>query len=216
MLPRSQALGDRVYPESQCGFRAHRSTVDMIFSLRQLQEKCREQYNPLCIDFIDLTKVFDLMSRDGLLLKRIGCPPTLLRILIAFHENQHCTIIADGDRSKPFKVSNGVKQSCMFAKTLFKIFFSSVLAFAFQDSSKGIYLHTRSDGKLCNLRRLCAKAKVRKFLTRELLFADYAALVAHKEHELQLIQKAWLQRWTRTARLVDNSTSYAKKYQRPS
>ena len=42
-LTRLQNLALQVYPESQCGFRAGRSTVDMIFSLRQLQDKCREQ-----------------------------------------------------------------------------------------------------------------------------------------------------------------------------
>ena len=36
-------LAERIYPESQCGFRSKRSTIDMIFSVRQLQEKCREQ-----------------------------------------------------------------------------------------------------------------------------------------------------------------------------
>ena len=34
VLMRLQKLAERVYPESQCGFRAERSTVDMIFSLR--------------------------------------------------------------------------------------------------------------------------------------------------------------------------------------
>ena len=33
-LHRLRKLADRVYPESQCGFRPNRSTVDMIFSLR--------------------------------------------------------------------------------------------------------------------------------------------------------------------------------------
>ena len=46
---RFQALAERVYPESQCQCRSPRSTVDMVLSLRQLQEKCREQSNPLCI-----------------------------------------------------------------------------------------------------------------------------------------------------------------------
>ena len=53
-------------PESQCGFRGGRGTVDMIFAARQLQEKCQEQYDELFITFIDLTKVFDTVSRDGL------------------------------------------------------------------------------------------------------------------------------------------------------
>ena len=72
-----KVLADRVYPESQCRFRANRSTTDMVFSLRKLQEKCREQQQPLFVAFIDVTKAFDLVSRDGLLkiLPKIGCPP---------------------------------------------------------------------------------------------------------------------------------------------
>ena len=42
ILIRLQKLVERIYPESQCGFRAERSTLDMVVSLRQLQEKCRE------------------------------------------------------------------------------------------------------------------------------------------------------------------------------
>ncbi|XP_047476471.1 craniofacial development protein 2-like [Penaeus chinensis] len=49
---------------------------DMVLSLRQLQEKCREQKQHLYLAFIDLTKAFDLVSRDGLFkaLEKIGCP----------------------------------------------------------------------------------------------------------------------------------------------
>ena len=60
-LTRMQSLASQVYPESQCGFRAGRSTVDMIFSLRQLQENYREQ-QPLFLAFVDLTKAIDLVS----------------------------------------------------------------------------------------------------------------------------------------------------------
>ena len=76
ILTRLQKLAERVYPESQCGFRAGRSTIDMVFSLRQLQEKCREQQMPLHIAFIDLTKAFDVVNRDSLfqILPKIGCP----------------------------------------------------------------------------------------------------------------------------------------------
>ena len=49
VLMKLQILAERIYPESQCGLRAKRATIDMIFSLRQLQEKCREQEKPLCL-----------------------------------------------------------------------------------------------------------------------------------------------------------------------
>ena len=50
-------------PESQCGFRSNRGTVDMIFVLRQVQEKCREQNIGLYAAFVHLTKAFDAVSR---------------------------------------------------------------------------------------------------------------------------------------------------------
>ena len=36
-----QTLADLIYPESQCDFRSGRSTVDMIFSVRQLQREMK-------------------------------------------------------------------------------------------------------------------------------------------------------------------------------
>ena len=55
---------DLVLPESQCGFRRGRSTTDMTFVARQLQEKCREQHQDLYLAFVDLTKAFDTVNRD--------------------------------------------------------------------------------------------------------------------------------------------------------
>ena len=64
-------------PETQCGFRSNRGTVDMIFVRRQIQEKCREQNMCLYAAFVDLTKAFDTVGRDGLgkILARLSCPP---------------------------------------------------------------------------------------------------------------------------------------------
>ena len=53
-------------PESQCGFRKDRGTIDMIFTARQLQEKCQEQNVDLYMTVVDLTKALDTVSRDGL------------------------------------------------------------------------------------------------------------------------------------------------------
>lgn len=187
VLSRLIILASRVYPESQCGFRAGRSTVDMVFSLRQLQEKCQEQRMPLYLAFIDLTKAFDLVSRSGLfkLLEKIGCPPHLLAVIASFHDDMHSTISFNGATSEAFPVSSGVKQGCVLAPTLFGIFFSMLLQYAFKDCDEGVFIRTRADGKLYNLARLRAKTKVLEVLIRELLFADDAALASHTEDGLQ-------------------------------
>ena len=59
-------LAERNLPESQCGFRPNRSTVDMVFAVRQVQEKCMEQNINLYSVFIDLAKAFDTVNREAL------------------------------------------------------------------------------------------------------------------------------------------------------
>ena len=187
ILVRLQKLAERVYPESQSGFRAERSTVDMVFSLRQLQEKCWEQQMPLYVAFIDLTKAFDLVSREGLfrILLKIGCPPKLQSMIESFHTDMKGTVQFNGSTSEPFSILSGVKQGCVLAPTLFGIFFALLLKHAFGSTTEGIYLRTRSDGRLFNLARLRAMTKVREVLIRDMLFADDAAVAAHTQREFQ-------------------------------
>lgn len=120
-----QTLTERVYPEAQCRFRAETSTIDKIFKLRQLQEKCQGQRKPLYIAFIDLTKAFYPVFRKGLsdLLQRFGCPHKLQR-MIAFSVKEPSS--TKGSTSDPFPFNSGVKlQGCVLAPTLLSILFSS-------------------------------------------------------------------------------------------
>jgi hypothetical protein len=75
ILARLKTLAARNYPESQCRFRAAISTIDMIFSVKQLREKSQEQNKPFFLAVKDLTKAFDIVSRSVLfqLPKKIGC-----------------------------------------------------------------------------------------------------------------------------------------------
>ena len=195
LLIHLQRLAERVYPESQHGFRAERSMVDMVFSLCQLQEKCREQQMPLYIAFIDLTKAFDLVSRDGLFkaLHKISCPPRLHSLIESFHSNMKGTGQFNGNLSKPFDMHSGVKQGCVLAQTLFGIFFTLLLRHAFGTAQEGIYLQTRSDGSLFNLACLKVRTKVCKALIRDMLFADDAAVITHTQRELQLLMDCFSQ-----------------------
>ena len=121
LLSRLQKAESKILPESQCGFRANRSTIDAIFTLRQLQEKSIEQQRPLFMVFIDFTKAFDTVNRELLwkLLDHFGCPNTFTKIIREFHEGMQATVLVDGDLKEPFPVCHGVKQGCILAPTLF-------------------------------------------------------------------------------------------------
>ena len=120
-------------PEIQCGFRKHRGTIDMIFTARQLQEKCQEQNVDLYMTFVDLTKAFDTVIREGLwkIMAKFGCPAKFIAMVRQFHDGMLARVQNDGEFSDPFPVTNGVKQGCVLASTLFSMMFSAMLTDAF-------------------------------------------------------------------------------------
>ena len=174
-------------PESQCGFRKYRGTIDMIFTARQLQEKCQEQNVDLYMTFVDLTKAFDTVSRDGLwkIMAKFGCPPRFIAMVRQFHDGMQARVQNDGEFSEPFEVTNGVKQGCVLAPTLFSMMFSAMLMDAFQDSDTGFPIRYRFDGNIFNLRRLQAKTKVQTDVLDELLYADDMDKNASTEAKMQ-------------------------------
>ncbi|KAK2189424.1 hypothetical protein NP493_107g07020 [Ridgeia piscesae] len=124
-----------VFPETLYGFRGNRSTVDMIFCHRQLQEKCIEQDRPLYMVFDDFSKAFDTVGRTGLwqLLRKYGCPEKFTTMIEALHTGMMANVSVGGEFSESFGVTNGVKQGCVLAPTLFSIFLSAMLDEAFLD-----------------------------------------------------------------------------------
>ena len=104
-------------PESQCGYRKDRGTTDMIFIARQLQEKCQEHNMDLYMTFVDLTKAFDTVSREGLwkIMAKFGCSTKVIAMVRQFHDGMLARVQSDGEFSDPFPVTNGVK----LAPTLF-------------------------------------------------------------------------------------------------
>ena len=174
-------------PESQCGFRKDRSTTDMIFAARQLQEKCQEQNLDLYLTFVDLTKAFDTVCREGLwkIMAKFGCPEKLINMVRQFHDGMMATVQDQNASSASFPVTNGVKQGCVLAPTLFSIMFSAMLQDAFADDSNGIKYNYRFDGDFFKLRRLQAKTKIQEGIARDFLFADDSALAAGSEADMQ-------------------------------
>ena len=118
----------------------------------------------LYLTFVDLTKAFDTVSREGLwnIMSKFGCLDRFVKIVRQFHDGMMTRVLDDGNPSDPFQVSNGVKQGCVLAPTLFSLMFSAMLTDAFRETCFGVPIKYRCDGKLFNFRRLQSVTKVKE------------------------------------------------------
>nr|VZI41450.1 unnamed protein product [Spirometra erinaceieuropaei] len=180
-------LEQGLLPQSQCGFRRHHGTTDMIFAARQLQEKCQEMRTHLYSTFVDLTKAFDTVNREGLwkIMQKFGCPEQFTQMVRQLHDGMMARVTDNGAVSEAFAVTNGVKQGCVLAPTLFSLMFSAMLMDAYRDERPGIRIAYRTDGHLLNQRRMHFKSRVSTTTVHELLFADDCALNTTSEEEMQ-------------------------------
>ena len=129
----------RLLPEEQCGFRPNRSTTDMMFVVRRLQEVGRKAGVSLHMCFIDLQKAYDTIDRTLLwqVLTRIGVPPQMIAVIRQFHDGMRaCVRPNDGVCSDWFEVEQGLRQGCVLSPLLFNIFFAAVLNVVLQRFSE--------------------------------------------------------------------------------
>nr|VZI50559.1 unnamed protein product [Spirometra erinaceieuropaei] len=180
-------LEQGLLPENQCGLRRRCGITDMIFAVRQLQEKCQEMRTHLYSTFLDLTKAFGTVNREGLwkIMQKFGCPERFTQMVRQLHEGMLARVTDNGAVSEAFAVTNGVKQGCVQAPTLFSLMLSAMLMDAYRDERPGIRIAYRTDGRLLNQRRMNFQSRVSTATVHELLFADDCALNTTSEEEMQ-------------------------------
>ena len=101
-----------ILPEEQGGFRPNRSTTDMLFVIRRLQELARKKNIPLYVCFIDLTKAYDSVYRTLLwtVLARFGVPQRMVSVIRQFPECMRACMCSGW-----FAVEQGLRQDCVLA-----------------------------------------------------------------------------------------------------
>ena len=116
--------------EEQSGFRPNRSTTDMMFVIRRLQELAREERIPLYVCFIDLTKAYDSVDRTLVwtVLARFDVPQIMISVIRQFHDDMRaCVRLHDRVCLGWFAVEQILRQGCVLAPLLFNIFFAAVI-----------------------------------------------------------------------------------------
>ena len=126
-------------PEEQCGLRSHRSTPDMMFAVRRLQELGKKVRVPLLLCFIDLQKAYDSVDRTLLwqVLVRFRVPPKMIEGIRQFHDGMRACVRSDDGRcSEWFEVAQRLRQGCVLFPLLFNVFFAAILLVTLERFSK--------------------------------------------------------------------------------
>ena len=88
----------------------------MIFTARKLQEKCQEQNVDIYLTFVDLTKAFDTVSRDGLwkIMAKFGCPPRFIAMVRQFHNGMQAGVQIDDIYLNPLRQRMGSNRAVLW------------------------------------------------------------------------------------------------------
>jgi hypothetical protein len=107
----------------QMGCRTNRSTIDNIFIVRQIFEKCHEYNIELNNIFIDYTHAFDSVHRKKILecVKQYEVPSKLIELISLTLENTKAKVKVNNDLSGEIKIETGVKQGDPLSATLFSM-----------------------------------------------------------------------------------------------
>lgn len=170
--------------ESQYGFRANRSTQDLIFSLRQLQEHAIEWNKPLFALFIDFSQAFDSLDRSDLfrILRDIGIPDRIVNILASLHSDTFAKVRIGNSFSDIFQTHTGVRQGCKIAPLLFTIHLDVVLKIVM----KSVLAQRFSIVNLKSWNNSTAPPSTNVSIA-ELLYADDTTFVSESENFLQQV-----------------------------
>lgn len=107
--------------EEQHGFRPGRSTVDLIFSMRQVMEKHWEYGKELVMTFLDITKAYDSVPREKVweVMRRKGVGNQTIEILQAMYDKSFSCVQTEVGRTEWFRNVTGLRQGSVLSPLLF-------------------------------------------------------------------------------------------------
>jgi len=119
-------LSKIIEPENgnyQMGFRPDRSTIDNIFIVRQVYEKCHEHNIDLHNTFIDFSHAFDTFDRDAIYnsLIKHNAPDKLIKLTKLSLHRTKTKVTANNSCCEWFESKTAVRQGDSLSAILFSV-----------------------------------------------------------------------------------------------
>jgi len=120
---------------TQTGYRQNRSTEDQLAYLAQQIENAFQDKKHVLAVFFDLSKAFDKVWKEGLILKllEVGVKGKMHHWIQSFLQNRHARVKLDGTTSNLVNLREGVPQGGVISPTLFLIYINNITA-AFENN----------------------------------------------------------------------------------
>lgn len=129
LLDRCRNIIRKIRRPEQAGFMSDRSTIEQIFTIRQIIEKATEFRQKAFFTFVDFRAAFDSVDREALwrILESTGLPEKYCRLFKALHHGTESCVQVNGRRSPFFQITTGVRQGCAVAPELFNVIIDYVM-----------------------------------------------------------------------------------------
>nr|KAG5688037.1 hypothetical protein BaRGS_003583 [Batillaria attramentaria] len=114
--------------KEQTAFRKNRCTEDQLVYLAQSIENAFQEKKKVVATFIDLSKAFDKVWKDGLLLKLLtaGIAGSMFNWIKSFLCHRTARVNLDSSLSHTVKIREGVPQGGVISPTLFVVFINDI------------------------------------------------------------------------------------------
>jgi exonuclease III len=121
---RSSCEENNIFPDTQAGFRAGRSTYDHLLHLTEQCLSAMERRESTLAVFLDIKKAFDCVWHNGLRyrLMQLNLPPRILRWLSHFLIERRMRCKVNGFLSNEFTADAGVPQGSILSPLLYIIY----------------------------------------------------------------------------------------------
>ena len=107
--------------EEPADFRAGRSCVEQIFTLRNILNQCVEYQYPLATNCVDFKKAFDSVHRESLrqVAELYGIPASFISTFKNIYRNSRCCVRTESGTTEFFDIMTGDRQECILSPCYF-------------------------------------------------------------------------------------------------